>query len=100
MAPRSKRSTARTLHEECLTFSLALELDIELKDDRGLHNAMDWLLARQERVEKKLACRHLHDGSLVLYDVSSSFYTGRHRDGKTASPRSSTGSHAMPKAVQ
>jgi hypothetical protein len=96
IAPRSKLATARTLHEECATSSLALELDIELKDDRELYDAMDWLLARQERVEKKLARTHLHDGSLVLYDVSSSFYTGRHcslaafghnRDGKNGYPQ-------------
>jgi len=96
IAPRSKLATARSLHQECATSSLALELDIELKDDRELYNAMDWLLARQERVEKKLARTHLHDGSLVLYDVSSSFYTGGHcslatfghnRDGKNGYPQ-------------
>ena len=39
---------------------------------------MDWLLERQQRIEGKLAARHLQDGSLVLYDVSSSYYTGGH----------------------
>src|SRR5215467_16200367 len=38
---------------------------------------MDWLGERQERIEKKLAARHLQQGGLVLYDVSSSFYEGR-----------------------
>jgi len=56
---------------------------------------MDWLLARQARIEKKLAQRHLHDGSLVLYDVSSSYYEGHtcplarlghNRDGKQGLP--------------
>jgi len=43
-----------------------------------LYAAMDWLRERQERIEKKLAARHLREGSLVLYDVSSSYYEGRH----------------------
>src|ERR1700747_1249636 len=56
---------------------------------------MDWLLERQERIEKKLAARHLSEGGLVLYDVSSSFYEGRtcplaqfghDRDGKNGLP--------------
>ena len=40
--------------------------------------ALDWLLARQKRIEKKLAARHLAGGDTVLYDVSSSYYEGRH----------------------
>src|SRR5437660_2361194 len=56
---------------------------------------MDWLLDRQPRIEKKLAARHLQEGSLVLYDVSSSYYEGRtcplaqyghDRDGKKGLP--------------
>jgi transposase len=56
---------------------------------------MDWLLARQQRIEKKLAQRHLTDGALVLYDVTSSYYEGhtcpwaRHghdRDGQKGLP--------------
>src|SRR5262249_60437160 len=43
-----------------------------------LDQAMDWLLERQPRMEKKLAARHLREGSLVLYDVSSSYYEGGH----------------------
>src|SRR5436853_6830193 len=39
---------------------------------------MDWMRERQEQIEKKLAARHLREGSLVLYDVSSSYYEGRH----------------------
>jgi len=38
---------------------------------------MDWLLARQKRIEKKLAARHLSEGDLVFYDVSSSYHEGR-----------------------
>ncbi len=61
---------------------------------------MDWLSQRKERIEKKLAARHLTEGGLVLYDVSSSFYEGRtcpwahfghDRDGKKGCRSSSTG---------
>ena len=57
---------------------------------------LDWLGSRQSRIETKLAKRHLQDGTLVLYDVSSSYYTGRHaglvqfgynRDGKKGFPQ-------------
>ena len=61
-----------------------------------LYEAMDWLLARQKRIENKLAKKHLREGTLVLYDVSSSYYTGRqselikmgyNRDGKPGEPQ-------------
>jgi hypothetical protein len=45
--------------------------------EQDLYQAMDWLLERQGRIEKKLADRHLGEGCLVLYDVSSSYYEGR-----------------------
>jgi len=47
--------------------------------ENDLYEAMDWLLERQERIEKKLAARQLREGCLVLHDVSSSFYEGRTR---------------------
>ena len=43
-----------------------------------LYKAMDWLLKRQERIEKKLSERHLKNGSLILYDLTSVYYTGNH----------------------
>ena len=46
-------------------------------DADDLYDALDWLLARQPKIEKKLAERHLQEGSTVLYDVSSSYYEGR-----------------------
>ena len=64
-------------------------------DEDELYNAMDWLLGRQKRIEKKLAARHLSEGDLVFYDVSSSYYKGRKcplaffghdRDGKKGKP--------------
>ena len=79
IAPSSKLATARDLQAETRTSSLALELGLDdhvSEDD--LYAAMDWLVARQGQIEKNLASRHLQDGSLVLYDVTSSYYTGTH----------------------
>jgi hypothetical protein len=79
IAPASKLATVRDLQEQTRTSSLALELGLEgdLSED-DLYKAMDWLLARQGQIEKRLADRHLKDGSLILYDVTSSYYTGAH----------------------
>jgi len=94
--PRSKLATLRGLKEQTATSSLAMELGIEVEEERQLYHAMDWLVERQHRIENKLAAKHLHDGSLVLYDVSSSFYTGSHcalaqfghnRDGDNGCPQ-------------
>jgi transposase len=57
---------------------LGLELGIDSVSEDELYAAMDWLRERQNRIENKLAKKHLEDGSLILYDVSSSFYTGTH----------------------
>jgi transposase len=70
--PCSKLATTRLWH----TSTLAEELNVTDATEDDLYQAMDWLLARQARVEKKLAARHLRDGALVLYDVSSSYYEG------------------------
>ena len=89
--PCSKLATTRRWHAT----SLAEELGVEDADEDDLCEAMDWLLARQQRSEKKLAQRHLVDGALVLYDVTSSYYEGhtcpwaRHghdRDGQKGLP--------------
>lgn len=69
----SKLATTRMWH----TTTLAEELSVEDADEDDLYDAMDWLLAHQEQIEKKLAARHLSDGAIVLYDVSSSYYEGR-----------------------
>ena len=85
--PCSKLATTRFWH----TTTLAEELSVSDADEDDLYNAMDWLLARQGQIEKKLAARHLVEESLVLYDVTSSYYEGRtcplaqfghNRDGK------------------
>jgi len=87
MRPCSKLATTRFWH----TTTLAEELSVADADEDDLYEAMDWLLARWGRIEKKLASRHLSEGSLVLYDVTSSYYEGRtcplarfghNRDGK------------------
>jgi len=44
--------------------------------ERMIYDAMDWLLERQDRIEKELANKHLGEGSTVLYDVTSSYYEG------------------------
>jgi transposase len=51
-------------------------LDLEGVDEDDIYKAMDWLLDRQERIEKKLAKRHLADGDMVLYDLTSSYFEG------------------------
>ena len=74
--PSSKLAGARGLQPQTASTSLALELGVEVEDERALYGAMDWLVGGQKRIEGKLAKRHLEEGSLILYDVSSSFYTG------------------------
>jgi transposase len=89
--PCSKLATARGLDEDTLSTSLGELLHLERTDADELNAAMDWLLARQPRVEAKLARRHVADGGLVLYDVTSTYFEGRtcplaqfghNRDGK------------------
>lgn len=75
--PASKLATARGLKEETASSSLASELHLGSIEDQELYEALDWLRARQSRIENKLARKHLQDGTLILYDVSSSYYTGR-----------------------
>ena len=70
--PASKLATTRLWH----TTTLGEELSLEDTDEDDLYEAMDWLLQRQDRIERKLAKRHLSEGDHVLYDVSSSYYEG------------------------
>ena len=89
--PDSKLATARGLQSASLASSLAEQLGVEGVGEDELYAAMDWLLERQAGIEAKLAKRHLHDGALVLYDVTSTYFEGRtcplaqlghNRDGK------------------
>lgn len=75
--PRSKLATARGLGAETLDSSLGEELGVETAGAEELYEAMDWLLARQPRLEAALARRHLGEGTLVLYDATSVAYEGQ-----------------------
>jgi transposase len=96
IAPGSKLANLTSLQPETAQHSLAGELRLQNIKKRELYEALDWLLKRQSRIENKLAKKHLTDGTLVLYDVSSSYYTGREselikrgysRDGKPGEPQ-------------
>jgi transposase len=78
LEPRSKLALVRALGEQTLSSSLAQVLGVGDADEDELYEAMDWLLERQERIETALAKRHLAEGTLVLYDVSSTYFEGRH----------------------
>jgi hypothetical protein len=75
--PCSKLATARGLGADTQFTSLGDLLEVHTADADELYEAMDWLRARQERVEAKLARRHLANGALVLYDVTSTYFEGR-----------------------
>jgi hypothetical protein len=75
--PCSKLATARALGAETEESSLGESLGVADADEDALYTAMDWLLARQGRVEQALARRHLTDGGLILYDVTSTYFEGR-----------------------
>ncbi len=91
LAPCSKLATIRGLSTQTLSTSLGDVLGVESADVGELYRAMDWLIDRQADVENALAARHLSDGSLVLYDVTSVYVEGEkcplaqrgyNRDGK------------------
>ena len=74
--PRSKLATARCLRTETLTHTLGEELGVEDAGQDELYRAMDWLLRRQDRIERHLAAQHLEDGALVLSDITSVYFEG------------------------
>jgi transposase len=89
--PSSKLAAARALSPETAASSLGSELGLGAVDEEELYRALDWLLVRQPAIEAALARRHLGRGTLVLYDVTSSYLEGRccplarfgyNRDGK------------------
>lgn len=77
IAPRSKLGFVRAVDAETAATSLGAVLDLGRVQEREAYEALDWLLERQARIETGLARRHLEDGVLVLYDVSSSYFEGR-----------------------
>ncbi len=96
LEPRSKLATARGLDEDGGSSTLAQEAGIGTAEADELYAALDWLLERQQRIEAKLAERHLEEGSLVLYDLTSCWFEGRtcelaqpgySRDGKKGKPQ-------------
>jgi transposase len=87
LEPSSKLATTRVWH----TTTLAEECGVSDATEDDLYSAMDWLLERQQRIEHKLAARHLDEQSLALYDLTSSYFEGvacplaalgHNRDGK------------------
>lgn len=78
IAPRSKLGFVRAVDEETAVTSLGAVLGLGRVRDCEAYEALDWLLERQSRIESGLARRHLANGVLVLYDVSSSYFEGRH----------------------
>ncbi|MEX2301104.1 MAG: IS1634 family transposase, partial [Bryobacterales bacterium] len=78
LEPASKLATARGLHSETLHHSLGEVLQLDSADETELYQAMDWLLPRQSRIEQQLAKRQLSNGGLVLYDLTSTYFEGRH----------------------
>src|SRR5689334_5186656 len=75
--PTSKLATAKALSPETASSSLGAIMGLGAVDEDELYTALDWLCERQAAVETALARRHLHGGTLVLYDVSSSYVEGR-----------------------
>jgi len=91
LAPDSKLATARGLGEESAFSTLSDALALGDASADSLYRALDWLVERQPAIESKLAAKHLKEGTLLLYDVSSTYVEGRHcplaahgysRDGK------------------
>jgi Transposase DDE domain len=92
LGPGSKLAMSRTFAQS----TLGSELGVEDADEDELYAALDWLLHRQGRIEQRLARRHLQEGTLVLYDVSSSYFEGHScslaqlgysRDGRRGTPQ-------------
>ena len=75
--PASKLATARQLDVATATSSLGPLLELGTVSEQELYAALDWLLSQQSRIESRLAQRHLSQGTLVLYDVSSTYFEGR-----------------------
>jgi hypothetical protein len=75
--PASKLATARGLGQDARLSALVEELDLPAVDERDLYAALDWLYLRQDGIEQRLAHRQLSEGSLVLYDVTSTYFEGR-----------------------
>lgn len=113
LQPTSKLATARGLGLDTASSSLGELLNLSRADEDDLYEAMDWLIARQAAIESQLAGKHLSNGSLVLYDLTSSYFEGRHcplatfghsRDERSGNPQIVYGlltdAHGCPIAVE
>jgi Transposase DDE domain len=76
LEPGSKLATARALRPETAHSSRGEQLGLDAMDEDQLYAAMDWLLPPQPTIEQALAHRHLSEGTLVLYDVTSTYFAG------------------------
>lgn len=94
--PGSKLAAARSLRQETASGSLGGLLGVEDADEDELYRAMDWLLARQAGIEKRLAAGRLSEGCMVLYDLTSTWFEGSRcplarlgysRDGRRGKPQ-------------
>lgn len=74
--PQSTLATARSWHPETALTSLGQTLGVTAADARALYQAMDWLRRRQPQLETALAKRHLREGTLALYDLTSTYFEG------------------------
>ena len=89
---QSKLATARALSPPSAVSTLGEALRLGEVDENELYEAMDWLVGRQAAIEDRLAARHLSEHTLVLYDLTSTYFEGSHcelaqlghsRDGKS-----------------
>jgi transposase len=78
LEPASKLATSRALHPDTLSSTLSELLHLDSPSEDDLYAAMDWLLPHQARIEQALAKRHLAEGALVLYDLTSTYFEGCH----------------------
>jgi transposase len=78
LEPASKLATVRGLEEETASSSLGATLQLGAVREDELYQAMDWLLERQDAIEKQLARLHLEHGTVVFYDLTSTYFEGRH----------------------
>lgn len=76
--PASKLATARGFDEDTCSSSIGKVLGVEKAETNELYQALDYLLSKQTKIETKLAQKHLKDGSLILYDVTSTYVEGEH----------------------
>jgi len=74
--PRSKLATARSWNPDTALTSLGQTLGVASAEARALYHAMDWFLRRQPQIETALATRHLREGTLALYDLTSTYFEG------------------------